>query len=80
MWTERFVIIVTSLSHDYLPSDWKLFTPTLFDIGVFIFSLGIFSSMFLLICKFIPIINMSEVKSLIKPISDLTKSMNAKAQ
>jgi hypothetical protein len=71
MWTERFVIIVTSLSHDYLPSDWKLFTPTLFDIGVFLFSLGIFSFMFLLICRFIPIINMAEVKALIKPSRDL---------
>jgi hypothetical protein len=74
LWTERFVIIVTSLSHDYVPSAWKLFTPTLFDIGVFIFSLGIFSFMFLLICRFIPIINMAEVKALIKSTHEKAKS------
>jgi Ni/Fe-hydrogenase subunit HybB-like protein len=67
MWIERFVIIVTSLSHDYLPSSWALFFPTIYDAGVFIFSIGLFLFLFLLFARFIPVINMSEVKALIKP-------------
>jgi Ni/Fe-hydrogenase subunit HybB-like protein len=66
MWSERFVIIVTSLSRDYLPSSWTEFSPTLYDIGVFIFSIGLFFFMFLLFARFIPVVNMSEVKALIK--------------
>jgi Ni/Fe-hydrogenase subunit HybB-like protein len=66
MWIERFVIIVTSLSHDHLPSSWMVFSPTLFDVGVFVFSVGLFLSLFLLLVKFIPVVNMSEVKELVK--------------
>lgn len=65
MWLERFVIIVTSLSHDRVPSKWALFSPSLYDVGVFIFSIGLFLFLFLCIARFVPIINMSEVKSLV---------------
>lgn len=67
MWLERFVIIVTSLSHNRMPSAWALFSPTLYDVGVFIFSIGLFLFMFFLIVRFVPFINMSEVKMLVKP-------------
>lgn len=67
MWFERFVIIVTSLSRGYLPSSWALFSPSLYDIGVFIFSIGMFLTMFLLFVRYIPVISLYEVKSLIKP-------------
>jgi Ni/Fe-hydrogenase subunit HybB-like protein len=66
MWIERFVIIVTSLSRDFLPSSWTLFFPTMYDIGVFIFSLGLFFFLFFLFGRYVPFINMAEVKSLIK--------------
>jgi molybdopterin-containing oxidoreductase family membrane subunit len=66
MWIERFVIIVVSLSHDHLPSSWVLFMPTTFDVGVFIFSLGLFLLLFFSMARFIPIINMSEVKGMVK--------------
>jgi Ni/Fe-hydrogenase subunit HybB-like protein len=66
MWIERFVIIVDSLSRDFLPTSWTEFYPTMYDIGVFIFSLGIFFFMFFLFGRYIPFVNMSEVKSLIK--------------
>jgi Ni/Fe-hydrogenase subunit HybB-like protein len=66
MWVERFVIIVTSLSRDFLPSSWALFMPTMYDIGVFIFSLGLFFFMFLLFGRYVPFVSMWEVKSLIK--------------
>jgi hypothetical protein len=66
MWIERFVIIVVSLSHDHLPSSWVLFMPTMFDVGVFIFSLGLFLLLFFSMARFIPIINMSEVKGMVR--------------
>lgn len=64
MWIERFVIIVTSLSHDHLPSSWVVFFPTMYDLGVFVFSIGLFLFLFLCMARFVPIINMSEVKAL----------------
>ena len=62
MWFERFVIIVTSLVRDFLPSNWGYFTPTVFDVLVFIGSFGLFLTFFLLFCRFLPIIALSEVK------------------
>jgi molybdopterin-containing oxidoreductase family membrane subunit len=63
MWFERFVIIVTSLSRDYLPSSWGHFTPTLVDILTLIGSFGLFFTLFLLFVRFVPMIAMAEVKS-----------------
>ena len=48
MWFERFVIIVTSLHRDYLPSSWSMFSPTFVDIGIFMGTIGIFFVLFLL--------------------------------
>ncbi len=66
MWFERFVIIVTSLHRDFLPSSWAMFYPTLYDIGVYVFTFGLFFTAFFLFAKFFPVINMAEVKSIIK--------------
>lgn len=65
MWMERYVIIVVSLSRDFLPSSWSVFIPTMYDVGVFIFSLGLFFSMFLLFIRYLPVINISEVRSMV---------------
>ncbi len=62
MWYERFVIIVTSLHRDFLPSSWGMFSPTWAEIGLFIGTFGIFMSLFLLFMRFIPMIAMSEIK------------------
>jgi Ni/Fe-hydrogenase subunit HybB-like protein len=62
MWFERFVIIVTSLHRDYLPSSWGMFSPTLIDIGCFTGSLGLFFTLFSLFIRWIPMIAMFEVK------------------
>jgi len=70
MWFERFVIIVTSLHRDYLPSSWAMFYPTFVDVGVYLFSLGFFLFAFLLFAKFFPVINLAEVKSIIKSSSE----------
>lgn len=69
MWFERFVIIVTSLHRDFLPSSWAMFYPTMYDVGVYLFTFGLFFTAFLLFAKFFPVINMAEVKSIIKTSS-----------
>jgi len=63
MWFERFVIIVTSLSRDFLPSSWWLFKPTWVDICMLIGSFGLFFTLFLLFCRFLPVVAMAEVKT-----------------
>jgi molybdopterin-containing oxidoreductase family membrane subunit len=63
MWFERFVIVITSLSRDYLPSSWGYYGPTWVDWSMLIGSFGLFFTLFLLFCRFMPVINMAEVKS-----------------
>ncbi len=69
MWFERFVIIVTSLHRDYLPSSWVMFYPTWADVGIYLFTFGLFFTLFLLFAKFFPVINMAEIKSIVKSSS-----------
>jgi molybdopterin-containing oxidoreductase family membrane subunit len=70
MWFERFVIIVTSLHRDYLPSSWVMFYPTITDVGVYLFTFGFFFTAFLLFAKFFPVINMAEIKAVLKSSSE----------
>ena len=65
MWFERFVITVTSLSRDFLPSSWGYYQPTFVDIGMLIGSFGLFFTLFLLFCRYMPIVAISEVKSIL---------------
>jgi molybdopterin-containing oxidoreductase family membrane subunit len=65
MWFERFVIIVGSLSRDFLPSSWGEFSPTWVDIGMLIGSFGMFFMFFLLFCRFLPMVAMAEVKAVL---------------
>ncbi len=65
MWFERFVIIVSSLARDFLPSSWHYYKPTIFDIGMLIGSFGIFLTLFLLFIRSLPMIAMSEVKGVL---------------
>jgi len=65
MWFERFVITVTSLSRDFLPSSWDYYSPTIIDIGIFIGSFGLFFTLFLLFLRFLPIISIAEVKGVL---------------
>jgi hypothetical protein len=62
MWFERFVIIVTSLHRDFLPSSWGYYRPTLVDIFTYLGTLGLFFTAFLLFIRWIPMIAISEVK------------------
>ncbi|HBN74262.1 MAG TPA: hydrogenase [Planctomycetaceae bacterium] len=70
MWFERFVITVTSLSRDFLPSSWGYFKPTMIDVLMLIGSFGLFFTLFLLFCRFLPVVAMAEVKSVMPPHSD----------
>ncbi|MEM8680697.1 MAG: NrfD/PsrC family molybdoenzyme membrane anchor subunit, partial [Planctomycetota bacterium] len=67
MWFERFVITVTSLSRDFLPSSWGYFQPTAIDILMFLGSFGLFFTLFLLFCRYLPMVAMSEVKAIMPP-------------
>ena len=65
MWFERFVIIVTTLAADFLPSAWDYYHPTWVDVGTLIGSFGLFFTLFLLFLRFFPMIAMSEVKGVL---------------
>lgn len=66
MWFERFVITVTSLSRDFLPSSWGYYTPTLIDFGILIGSFGLFFTLVLLFTRTLPVISISEVKAVVE--------------
>lgn len=78
MWFERFVIIVTSLHRDYLPSSWTMFSPTFVDIGIFIGTIGFFFVLFLLYARTFPVIAQAEVKTILKSSGEKYKKMRAK--
>lgn len=63
MWFERFEIIITSLTRDFLPSSWGIFTPTITDFSILIGSFGLFFTMTLLFTRFLPAISIVEIKS-----------------
>ncbi len=62
MWFERFVIIVTSLHRDYLPSSWAMYFPTVYDLGILLGSFGLFFTLILLFAKTLPAVSMAELK------------------
>jgi Ni/Fe-hydrogenase subunit HybB-like protein len=65
MWLERFVIIVTSLNRDFLPSSWANYSPRFFDYSMFIGTLGFFFTLIYLFVRFVPIISIFEVRTLL---------------
>ena len=78
MWFERFVIIVTSLHRDYLPSSWTMFSPTFVDIGIFVGTIGFFFVLFLLYSRTFPVIAQAEVKTILKSSGDNYKQLRDK--
>ncbi|MDP7396505.1 MAG: polysulfide reductase NrfD [Lentisphaeria bacterium] len=65
MWFERFVIIVTTLANDFMPSAWDYFTPTFFDISILVGSFGLFLTLFLLFLRFLPMVAIAEIKGVL---------------
>ena len=78
MWFERFVIIVTSLHRDYIPSSWAMFSPTWVEVSIFIGSIGVFFTLFLLFIRVLPSVAMAEVKLLLKGASEQAKMKKLK--
>ena len=67
MWFERFVIIVTSLYRDYLPSSWAVYyTPTIWEVGFYLGTFGLFFTCYFLFSKFFPVIALAEIKHILK--------------
>ena len=66
MWFERFVIIVTSLHRDFLPSAWSMFSPTFIDIGIFLGTIGFFFVLFLMYARTFPVVAQAELKTILK--------------
>ena len=65
MWFERFEIIITSLTRDFLPSSWHWYKPTPIDLAMLAGSFGLFFTLFLLFCRFLPVVAMAEVKTVL---------------
>jgi molybdopterin-containing oxidoreductase family membrane subunit len=65
MWFERFVIVVTSLYRDFLPSSWGTYKATRWDYATFIGTMGLFTTLFLLFVRFLPMIPMSEIRMML---------------
>lgn len=79
MWMERFVIVITALHRDFLPSNWDMYYPTFIDVGIYIGTFGLFFTCYLLFAKFFPIISISEVKAIYKSTGEVPKSLHQKA-
>jgi molybdopterin-containing oxidoreductase family membrane subunit len=65
MWLERFVIIVTSLHRDFLPSSWGMYHPTFWDWSTFIGTIGLFFTLFFLFVRFMPVISIFEMRTIV---------------
>ncbi len=66
MWFERFVIVVTSLHRNYMPSEWGNYYPTLWDWLTLAGSIGLFLTLFFLILRFVPIVSMAEMREIVE--------------
>lgn len=80
MWFERFVIIATTLARDYLPSSWSYYTPTWVEVGLFIGTLGLFFTCYLIFARVAPTVAATEIKSILKTAGDQYVGPNAEKQ
>jgi molybdopterin-containing oxidoreductase family membrane subunit len=65
MWLERFVIIVTSLHRDFLPSSWGRYAPTVWDISTYVGTIGLFLALLFLFLRFLPMISIFEMRTIL---------------
>lgn len=78
MWYERFVIIVTSLHRDYLPANWSAYEGSWVEVGLFVFTLGLFFTLYLLYARTFPVIAMAEVKTIVSTSTSTVREKNIK--
>jgi Ni/Fe-hydrogenase subunit HybB-like protein len=67
MWLERFMIVVVALHRDYMPSAWGMYQPTIWDIFTFVGSMGLFVWLMFLFIRFLPMISIAEMRTLLPP-------------
>jgi molybdopterin-containing oxidoreductase family membrane subunit len=65
MWLERFIIVVTSLHRDFMPSSWDMFHPTIWDITIYVGTIGLFTVLFFLFIRGVPMISLHEIRTLL---------------
>jgi len=65
MWLERYVIVITSLSQDFLPSSWAMYYPTFWDWATFLGTIGLFLFLMFLFIRFLPVIAIAEMRELV---------------
>jgi len=65
MWLERFIIIVTSLHRDFMPSAWGMFRPTFWDWSTYLGTMGLFLTLFFLFARFLPMISTFEMRTIV---------------
>jgi molybdopterin-containing oxidoreductase family membrane subunit len=65
MWIERFVIVVIGLQRDFMPSAWGFYSPTIWDIGIYAGTIGLFLFMMFLFVRFLPMIPAFEISDLV---------------
>ncbi len=70
MWFERFVIIASTLARDYLPSSWSYYSATWVEVGLFVGTLGLFSTCFMIFTRVAPVVAIAEIKSILKNAGD----------
>jgi molybdopterin-containing oxidoreductase family membrane subunit len=70
MWLERFVIVVTGLYRDYLPSAWDMYYPTIWDWATFLGTIGLFVALLFLFVRFLPMISIFEMRELVSETAD----------
>jgi molybdopterin-containing oxidoreductase family membrane subunit len=66
MWLERFIIVVVSLSRDFLPSSWDIYRPTIWDWTTFLGTIGLFTALMFLFIRLLPVISIFEMRELVE--------------
>jgi Ni/Fe-hydrogenase subunit HybB-like protein len=70
MWLERFIIVVTSLHRDFLPSSWGMYYPTKWDLATYVGTIGLFFALFFLFIRFLPMISIFEMRGLVHEVEE----------
>ncbi|GIV32157.1 MAG: molybdopterin oxidoreductase [Saprospiraceae bacterium] len=80
MWFERFVIIATTLARDYLPSSWSYYWPTWVEVGIYLGTIGLFFTLYLVFARVAPVVAVAEVKHILKSYGDQYLGPDAQPQ
>ena len=77
MWFERFVIIATTLAKEYLPSSWSYYWPSWVEVGIYVGTIGLFFTLYLIFARVAPVVAAAEIKAILKTYGDQYLGPNA---